>query len=404
MEMASNLLKLQVEHVMSFDRVSQHLNGMAAVTWLPGIQSTFDQKKRRAHDRTRPACLSLEASEDALTLSLSIAWPRKGKMHFSNYGRWDFRAPISSSGGGDQLCANKIKHRLNAARGIDMLRALLDYGFAKKRNEAVELQQTQWPRGFVVFPHGSETVDESKLDALVSANAPQALAGIYKDQLRHELVDFSTDCVAVDVKIVPDYAVAAAIRQDRFVEDFSPVLGVHEKNPAAFVRNVELRITNNPAAKILARHGIENVEAVSGDHLDQLAVEFAAEINGAFQNPISLPESTIYDALLSPSSYVPVTMSLEQALAEGQTRVVATAMRRAATRRAQKEATDAELFAAAKNPELPLTLNRLGAVQVNTVAALQELPSHYSGSIFTPLDWQPRAVVHQATHTAPVAV
>lgn len=399
-----NLLKLQIEHVMSFDRVSHFLNGMAAVTWLPGIQSTFDQTKRRAHDRTRPACLALEASEDALTLSLSIAWPRKGKMHFSNYGRWDFRAPISSEGGGDQLCLNKIKHRLNCARGIDMLRALLDYGFAKKRGESVSLGRTSWPRAFVVFPHGKELIDEQKLAALAAANAPQELAGMYQDQLRHELVDFSTEFVCVDVKIVPDYAVATAIRQDRFLEDFSPVLGVHEKNPAALIRNVELRITNNPAAKILARHGIENVEEVSGDQLDQLAIEFAAEMSGMFQNPVALPESTIYDALLSPTSYVPVTMPLEQALAEGQTRVVTSSMRSLASRRAQKEATDAELLSAAKNPTRPLTLNRLGTVQVNTVDELQELPHHYSGSIFTPIDWQPRAFVHQTTSTEPAAV
>lgn len=398
-----DLLNLQVENVLAFDRVSHLLNGMAAVSWLPGIASTFDRKHRLPSDRTRPVCLVLEASEDSLTLSAAIAWPRRGKLHFNIYGRWDFRAPISENGRHEQLNLNKVKHRLNASRGIDMLRAMLNYGFDNVRGTAVDLPDPRWPRAYVVFPHGREIVDGRKLDILAAQHAPEALVGMYKDQLRHELVDFSGELVAVDVKLVPDDEIARAIRQNRLVEDFSPVLGVRERNPAKDIKTIEIRLANNPAGKVLARHGIENVDTVSADVLDQLVTEFTAEVNSVFQQPVTLTESAIYDALLEPTKPVPVTMSLEQALAEGQGHAVANAMRNnAANKRIRKEATESELIAAARDTAQPLVLNRLSTVQLNTVSAWQELPPQYSGSILAPIDWVPRHAVHSAVRPEPV--
>lgn len=402
-----DLLNLQVANVLAFDRVSHLLNGMAAVTWLPGVQATFDRPQRKAHDRTRPACLAMEVTEDNITLSLSIAWPRRGRLHFSNYGRWDFRAPISANGYGDQLNINKVKHRLNCARGVDMLRALLDYGFALKRGEDPQLEAPRWPRAMIVFPRGREMIDEQKLDALVAANAPAQLAGTYRDVVRRDFVDNADadhGLCAVDARIVPDMQISAAVRQDRLIEDFTPVLGVREPNPAKFLRAVEFGVTANPAARILARHGVANAEELSADHLEQIVVEFRAAVASMFRNPVELAETSIYDALLAPETAVKVSMDLDNAVAEGQTRAVVAAMRHAASRRAKKEATDAELVTAAREPAKPLLLNRLGAVQINNVSAWQEMPDYYTGSIFTPIDWQPRGVVNQTTQPEPVAV
>lgn len=391
-----HLLKLQVENVLAFDRVSHLLNGMAAVNWLPGISSTFDRKHRLPSDRTRPVCLALEASEDSLILSAAIAWPRNGKLHFNIYGRWDFRAPISEHGRDAQLNLNKIKHRLNASRGIDMLQAMLNYGFDSLRGSVADLPEPLWPRTCVVFPHGREIIDDQKLTNLAVKQAPSALVDMYKDQLRHELVDFSGELVSVDVKVVPDSEIARAIRQNRLVEDFSPVLGVRVPNPAKNVKTIEIRLANNPAGKILARHGIENVEAVSADTLDQLVAEFTAEVSVAFQQSVKLSETVIYESLLEPTKPVPVTMSLEQALAEGHGHAVANAMREHANKRVKKEATESELIAAARDTTQPLVLNRLSVVQLNTVSAWQELPPPYSGSILAPVDWVPRQAINQA--------
>lgn len=397
-----DLLQLQVENVLAFDRVSHLLNGMAAVSWLPGIASTFDKKHRFPADRTRPVCLVLEAADSNLTLSAAIAWPRGGKMHFNIYGRWDFRAPISVHGRHAQLNLNKAKHRLNASRGVDMLQAMLNYGFDSLRGAVPDLAEPRWPSACVVFPHGREVIDARKLDLLAAQQAPTALAGMYKDQLRHELVDFSGELVSVDVKVVSDAEIARAIRQNRLVEDFSPVLGVRERNPAKAIKTVDIRLTNNPANKILARHGIEDVESVSADVLDQLAVEFTAEVNASFQQPVNLPESVIYDALLEPQKPVPVTLSREQALSEGHGHVVANAMRQISNKRIGKEATESELIAAARDITQPLVLNRLSTVQLNTVSAWQELPPQYSGSILAPVDWVPRSAFNYATRPEPV--
>lgn len=398
----NELLKLQVENVLAFDRVSHRLDGMAAVSWLPGIACTFDKKYRLpGRDRTRPVCLVLEATEDSLTLSAAISWPRHGKLHFNIYGRWDFRAPISEYGKNAQLNMNKVTHRLNCSRGIDMLRVMLNYGFDAMRGDIQQLGAPAWPRAHVVFSHGSEVIDNKKLDALVAQQAPTELADMYKTQLRHELVDFSHDFVHVDVKIVPDAEIALAMRQNRLVEDFSPVLGAQERNPAKAIKAVDIRLAN-PAGKILARHGISDVEAVSSDVLDQLSVEFTAEVNSSLHYPVELSEATICESLLEPNKPVPVVMSLEQALAEGHGHAVANAVRAHANARGKKEATDSELLAAARDITQPLVLRRLGAVQLNTVAAWQKLPPQYSGSILAPIDWVPRHAVNTASRPEPV--
>lgn len=397
-----DLLQLQVENVLAFDRVSHLLDGMAAVSWLPGLQSTFDRRQRFPADRTRPVCLVLEASGDSLTLSAAIAWPRNGKLHFNIYGRWDFRAPISAYGRDAQLNINKVKHRLNASRGVDMLRSMLDYGFDTLRGHAVDLPDPRWPKAHVVFPRGSEVIDERKLNSLAGKQSPEPLFNMYKEQLRHELVDFSNGLVYVDVKIVSDAELARAIRQNRLVEDFSPVLGVRERNPAKEIKTIEIKLVNNPAGKILARHGIENPETVSSDVFDQLSAEFTAEVNSVFQQPVTLTESVICEALLEPTKPVPVTLSLEQALAEGQGHAVANAMRQVSNKRINKEATESELLAAARDITQPLILNRLSSVQVNTVSAWQDLPPQYSGSILAPIDWVPRHAINTATRPEPV--
>ena len=179
------------------------------------------------------------------------------------------------------------------------------------------------------------------------------------------------------------------------MEDFTPVLGVKERNPAAALQNVSVRV-NNPASKILARHGIDNVETVDSSTFSLLSTELTAAINAEFQRPIVLDEATVCEALLQPSAFVPVTLSLEQALSEGLGHAVATTMRQSANKRIQKEADDSELIAAARDATRPLFLNRLSSVQLNTVSAWQELPQQYSGSIIPPIDWVPAHAIKTA--------
>ena len=122
----------------------------------------------------------------------------------------------------------------------------------------------------------------------------------------------------------------------------------------------------------------------------------------SFQQPVKLPEATIYESLLEPNKPVPVTMSLEQALAEGHGHAVANALRAHGNKRVQKEATEGELIAAARDLTQPLVLNRLSTVQLNTVSAWQELPPPYAGSILAPIDWVPRHAMNQAARPEPV--
>jgi hypothetical protein len=53
------------------------------------------------------------------------------------------------------------------------------------------------------------------------------------------------------------------------------------------------------------------------------------------------------------------------------------------------EATDQELIVAALNPEKPLVLKRLSAVQLCDIADWQDMPAPYAGALLAPLDWTP---------------
>jgi hypothetical protein len=65
-------------------------------------------------------------------------------------------------------------------------------------------------------------------------------------------------------------------------------------------------------------------------------------------------------------------------------------LRGVASARAQREATDQELLAAALSPGQPVLLNRLSRTQVNTTDAWQEsMPEWYAGDFLSPVNWVP---------------
>jgi hypothetical protein len=315
---------IQVKMINQFDRIGHLVEGLAAVSWLPGEGRTFDDTIRYGYDEVRPLAVVLETTANGgLTCSLAISRPHKGRLVFVTHGKWDFRAPIVPGGRMQQMDLNNPQHRLNATRAIDALHKILDFGFACKRGEAPVLAQPVWP----------------------------------------------------DVLTLPN---------GRFVEDYAPVLGAQDRNPLGAVREIAVKIPN-PAAKILARRGMDSAAQAEKD--PALFEELAAEIRSAAPD-MELSESAVCEALLDPDAPVSVSVDIKAAI---NTRPADAAqyLRRQVSRRVASEATDQELLVAALNPEQPLVMKRLSAVQLCDIADWQDMPAPYAGAFLSPVDWKP---------------
>ena len=319
-----NISDIQAKMVQQFDRVGHLVEGLAAVSWLPGEGRTFDDPTRYGYDEVRPLAVVLETTAGGgLTCSISISRPYKGRLVFVTHGKWDFRAPIVPGGRMQQMDLSNPQHRLNATRAIDALHKVLDYGFAVKRGEAPVLAQPQWP----------------------------------------------------DVLTMPN---------GRFVEDYTPVLGAQDRNPLGTVREIAVKIPN-PAAKILARRGLESAAQAEKD--PALFEELAAEIRSAAPD-MELSEAAVCEALLAPDAPVSVLVDIKAA-AQSRPSDAAQYLRRQVSRRVASEATDQELLVAALNPDKPLVMNRLSAVQLCDIADWQDMPAPYAGAFLSPIDWKP---------------
>jgi hypothetical protein len=391
-----DIVDLQVRSLRAFERVAGRCTGLVNTNWIAGEGRTFDTPYRRFGDVTRPGVLSLEVtSNGGLILSLSICRPENGVPVFETYGKWDFWAPISKSGRGPQLNLNKPKHRLNVKRACDMLHKLCDFGYSDKRGENPQLDPCRWPDVLIPFSTGSAVIDEDKLTALAIQKAPAELIEQMREQLRVEYVRQNGATTLVNAAIVPDNEVAAAVRQDRALEDYTPVLGAADRNTLSDISHVQVYMPN-PASKILARRGLEEIN----NHTAQWVVdEISTEIRLTMPD-IVLSEEETAEAILNPNDPMAVSVDIKTAM-EQMPDAAEAALRFQASKRSQREATRQELFTAVANPGKPIVLRRLSAIQLNTVEEWQNTPAPYAGSILSPLKFAQAARINAQTQTTP---
>ena len=382
-----DIAKTQVSIINSFDRVAARCEGLVAVSWLPGENKKFDIATRRFGDDARPTAVVLEVTPNAgLNLSIAMAIAdRSGKVSINTLGKWDFRAPISYRGYGAQLSIKKQKHRLNAKRGCDMLHAICDYGYADKRGEKTVLEPPRWPTVYIPV-HNHVRVDEDKLTALAIQNAPAELVESYRGKLRDSMLRQFGNKTYVNVAALTEEGLAKdlflAVKHDAAVEDFSPVLGDLDRNPFGIVSDMTISIPN-PAAKILARHGLEDAEGVQQWVLDEIITAMYVETGD-----IRPTYEEMCEAVIHPESSMSVTIDIKTAI-EKMPSDAATMLRCQASKRAQREATDEELFTAVLSPDKPLVLSRLSAIQVNKVEEWQNVPFPYVGELLAPVKFVP---------------
>lgn len=184
---------------------------------------------------------------------------------------------------------------------------------------------------------------------------------------------------------LPPFKFPEVVRNERgkiVAEDYAGVLGLELENPARTLDVVAVR-KSNPAAKILARHGIDFPMSVGTVELDNLVNEFRAEFVG-----FEIEWATAVDALLFQREHCAFSLPREEAVVSAPEAVVA-AMRAALPPKYQWEASFNDLLAAAKNPQQPVKISRLSAVQLFPVETVQDMPEDYAGTVLSPVDWSP---------------
>lgn len=168
-------------------------------------------------------------------------------------------------------------------------------------------------------------------------------------------------------------------------EDYTSVLGFETENPAADIKTVNIRLPN-PAAKILARRGVEYPLGVGPAELEDMVGEFRSEAPD-----FEIEWSTAVEALLFGRQYFDVSLPLaESTLYAPEAAVLA--MRTQLPKKYQWEASFNDLLVAAKNPQNPLRISRLSALQLFPVETAQDLPEDYAGTVLTPNTWAPSSI------------
>lgn len=385
LQKSSDLGSFHADTVRNFNRVSDICVGLLGTDWLPGAMRTFNTTMRAPGDGTRPMALNLEVTQHGgLTLSWASSHPKSGRLVFQTRGKIDFHAPIISGGRGSQLNLDRPKHRMNCKVGCNILRKITDIGYAVLRGETPHMAEPVWPKLVMPFQPGQEVVDNKKLAALAAAKAPAELAEQYRNMLYQQFVRVVGKTVWVAAEVLPDEILSDGISNNLAREDYSPVLGAVDRPlDLSKVSDIEISVPN-PAAKILARHGIEDAERVSQVVFDEITAEFRAALA-----EYELSEENVCDAFLNPGSPATVVVDIKTALFHMPT-AAAEQLRGVASARAQREATDQELLAAALSPGQPVLLNRLSRTQVNTTDAWQEsMPEWYAGDFLSPVNWVP---------------
>jgi hypothetical protein len=165
-------------------------------------------------------------------------------------------------------------------------------------------------------------------------------------------------------------------------EDYSPVLGLALPNPARDVARVPVS-RPNPAAKILAQHGLDSVTGCDSSQLSQIVNEFRAQFAD-----FEIDGKDVMTALNAPDSGFCFSVPFDVALAHAPQETV-NAMRLALSPRYRADAGYTDLMLAAKNPSDRLYISRLSAIQIFTVDDAQDLPEEYGGTVLAPVNWVP---------------
>ena len=302
-----------------FESVSHYLGGVCAGMYLPGIDNTFDNPVRSVVGRRRPPLLTLEVT-DSGDLNFSGAISRLRNGKLVYTPIFSYDLTLLyTPRGGGRVLP--ANNFVLARRANDMLHAIVAYGRRVSFGTHEAVSELAFPR---VIRDGGQIV----------------------------------------------------------AEDYSPVLGLEIDNPVQGIETVVVR-HKNPAAKILARRGIDYPLSVNSLELDELVTEFRSMFSDH-----EIDWSVAVSALLFQHDQFEFPISLSDALVVAPGAVVQ-AMRNNLLPRYSRDVSDNDLLAAARNPAEPLKISRFSRVQLFAAENAADLPADYSGTVLAPVNWLP---------------
>lgn len=166
-------------------------------------------------------------------------------------------------------------------------------------------------------------------------------------------------------------------------EDYTPVLGLSIPNPAKTLKAVNLQ-RYNPAAKLLARHGVTDKAYATPQQIEQILSEFRAEFP-----EFAIDVHDVLKAIADPdASFFTFAIPLTDAVMSDPQSAV-DAVRNELPPKYKLEVGYNDLLQAVKNPDQPVKISRFSAVQIFPVETVQDLPDSYAGTVLAPVTWSP---------------
>lgn len=372
MDRTARQLLRHADLLSQYGSAADVLVGRSALVVLPGQGSQHDASMFRPVHKELPqfpkrpqfVLLSAEAA-NKLVLSVVESYPQHGKLVYNVVDSFDFTLTPVKGGTGETLDASR--HVLLTA-GNNLLQELVNTADIDDAVKDLVLPQ------LVVMANGKVVIDEAKLEKLAETIEPAELRPIWMQRRREGAEIMSLDTLFADGELVSDRELSAAFRQRRAYENFEPLLGSRESNPAR-----KVFMAKNPARDVLKEANLPDNWAESATDDGQVETLLAA-----MRAKLPIPELALYTDLLEGLAEPTKPLDFSNSVNHVPPSAIVRAMRATipAASAMLKHVTDDELLAAAHNPHEPLIVHAYSKVQLFRTEQLNNLPNYAAGSFF----------------------
>jgi hypothetical protein len=361
-------LRRHSDLMFQYREVAAVVQGRSALVALPGHGCQHDPfmfrpvHKDPPRFRSRPQLIHLSVAGDQLVLSEVESVPVNGKLVYSVKRSFDFALrPVR--GAQAPALDGAINHVL-LTQGNNLLQELVNTA----DQPAGELTLPQ-----LVILVNKVRVDEGKLAKLVSAIEPPELRPMYAQKRRESAEVYSLGELFGDAALLADAEIAAGFRQERAFENYEPMLGAHEINPAR-----KVFMARNPAREVLQEMNLPVGWAEQAD--EQLFETLFGKMRALLPLPEMATDSDLLDGLAEPGKPINFSVPVDHLPSSAVIRAMRAAL--PPGKAVVNHVTDDELLVAARKPYDPLVVNAYAKVQVFSTEALRTLPTYAAGSFF----------------------
>jgi hypothetical protein len=357
-----------------FKEAADVLVGRSALVVLPGEGSRHDPNMfRPVHTESfyfpsRPQLVLLSVvAEDRLILSFVESRPFRNKLVYKIRHSENLMAPDES---GNTIYTRENAPHVLMTAGNNLLQELVNTADIPSAVTDLVL-----PR--LVVQTDAVRIDENKLAQLAVATGieSESLRTLWMQRRRESAEIMSCNTLFADAELISDAEIAAAFRQYRAYEDYEPLLGSPESNPAR-----KVFMAKNPAKDVLKAAGLgpDWAAAANDELIDSLLKTMRAQL--------PIPELALYTDLLDGLAQPDKPLNFSNSVNHVSSSAVVRAMRSAIPTLSAllKHVTDEELITAARNPSEPLIVHAYARIQQFPTEQLYNLPNYAEGNFVPP--------------------